>query len=301
MFLRLAILLLPLTSGFAAEVFQVTWPTQAASPPPRLSPEAEQLLPVFRLGLDHLPEATVVDMCLAQPLILGLTREQAATLRPLAAERYALIAKNPAYARAPSALSYCFAPANPGHGLASVHVPDHAGPGTPVIVFIHGYGGSFLWYQHYFAEVFPDHILICPAYGITTATIAQEYVTEAVAAVERKLQRKSGPPMLIGLSAGGFGACRLYARHPELFSRHLSLAAFPPDDVLNLFARHAQPAFLAGGDEAFVLSGDFARRMRIVRATCPSAQAGTIPGAGHFFMLTHREQTVTALRTWMGR
>ena len=216
MFLRLAILLLPLTSGFAAEVFQVTWPTQAASPPPRLSPEAEQLLPVFRLGLDHLPEATVVDMCLAQPLILGLTREQAATLRPLAAERYALIAKNPAYSRAPSALSYCFAPANPGHGLASVHVPDHAGPDTPVIVFIHGYGGSFLWYQH----------------------------------------------------------------------------AFP---------REARPSFLSGGDEAFVVSGDFARRMRIVRAVCPSAQAGTIPGAGHFFMLTHREQTVTALRTWMGR
>lgn len=301
MFLRLAILLLPLTSALAAEVFQVTWPTQAASPPPRLSPEAEQLLPAFRLGLEHLPEATVIDMSLAQPLILGLTREQAATLRPLAAERYALIAKNPAYSRAPSALSYCFAPAKPGHGLASVHVPDHAGPDTPVIVFIHGYGGSFLWYQHFLSEVFPDHILICPAYGITTATIPQEYVTEAVAAVERKLYRKIRSPALVGLSAGGFGACRLYAHQPECYARHLSLAAYPPDDVLNVFPRAARPAFLAGGDEAFVVSGDFARRMRIVRAACPSMQAGTIPGAGHFFMLTHREQTVTALRTWMGR
>ncbi|MFO1490411.1 MAG: alpha/beta hydrolase [Kiritimatiellia bacterium] len=139
-----------------------------------------------------------------------------------------------------------------------------------------------------------------PAYGITTATIPQEYVTEAVAAVERKLQRKSGPPVLIGLSAGGFGACRLYARHPELFSRHLSLAAFPPDDVLNVFPRAARPAFLSGGDEAFVVSGDFARRMRIVRAACPAMQAGTIPGAGHFFMLTHREQTMAVLRTWIG-
>ncbi len=301
MFLRLAILLLPFTSAVAAEVFQVTWPTRSASPPPRLSPEAEQLLPAFRLGLDHLPEAMVVDMCLSQPLILGLTREQAATLRPLAAERYALIAKNPAYACAPSALSYCFAPAKPGHGLASVHVPEQAGPDTSVLVFIHGYGGSFLWYQHFFSEVFPRHILICPAYGITTATIPQDYVAEAVAAVERKMDRKFGAPILVGLSAGGFGACRLYARHPERYARHLSLAAYPPDDVLNVFARGARPAFLSGGGEAFVVSGDFARRMRILRATCPSAQAGTIPGAGHFFMLTHREQTVTALRTWMGR
>ena len=301
MLLRLAILLLSLTSAVAAEVFQVTWPTQSAAPPPRLSPEAEQLLPAFRLGLEHLPEAAVVDMCLAQPLILGLTREQAATLRPLAAERYALIAKTPAYARAPSALPYCFAQGKPAHGLASVHVPDQVGPDTPVILFIHGYGGSFLWYQHFLAEVFPDHILICPAYGITTATIPQEYVTEAVAAVERKMDRKFRAPILVGLSAGGFGACRLYARHPERYARHLSLAAYPPDDVLNDFPREARPSFLSGGDEAFVVSGDFARRMRILRAACPSAQAGTIPGAGHFFMLTHREQTVTALRTWMRR
>ena len=301
MILRLAALLLPLASAFAAEVFQVTWPTQAASPPPRLPAQAEQLLPAFRVGVEHLPESTVVDMCLAQPLLLGLTREQAGTLRPLAAERYALMAKSPAYASAPSALPYCFAPGKPGHGLASMHVLDNAGPDTRVMVFLHGYGGSFLWYQHFLSEVFPRHILICPAYGITTAAIPRTYVTEAVAAVEQKLHRKFGAPALIGLSAGGFGACRLYARHPELYARHLSLAAFPPDDVLNDFPRGSRPAFLSGGDEAFVVSGDFARRMRIVRATCPAAQAGVIPNAGHFFMLTHREQTVTALRTWMGR
>lgn len=33
--------------------------------------------------------------------------------------------------------------------------------------------------------------------------------------------------------------------------------------------------------------------------SCPGAEAVTIPGADHFFLLTHREETVAYLRRWL--
>ena len=162
----------------ADEVIRVTWKTTHAAAPPQFSRPAADFLPMFRLALTTLPEAAIVTLALSQPALLGLTPAQAGMMRPLVAERYALIAKTPAYSDVPSALSYCFAEKRPQEGLALVHVPTGADARTPVLLFLHGYGGSFLWYQHLLAEHFGTHIIICPAHGINTSTISSEYVQE---------------------------------------------------------------------------------------------------------------------------
>ena len=64
---------------------------------------------MFRLALSAVPEAAIVTLALSQPALLGLTPAQAAMMRPLVAERYALIAKSPVYSGVASALPYCFA------------------------------------------------------------------------------------------------------------------------------------------------------------------------------------------------
>lgn len=285
----------------ADEVIRVTWKTTHSAAPPQFSRPAADFLPMFRLALTTLPESAIVALALSQPAMLGLTPAQAAMMRPLVADRYALIAKSPAYSGVASALPYCFAEKRPQEGLALVHVPTGVDARTPVLLFLHGYGGSFLWYQHLLAEYFGNHIIICPAHGINTSTIASEYVQECVQAVGLRLGRPVLKPVLMGLSAGGFGACDLYTKHPERFDRLICLAAYPPEDLLLKFPRDARAAFIAGGSEYFVKSGDFARRIAKVRQFAPATQAFTVPQADHFFLLSHTTLTMAKLREWMPR
>lgn len=285
----------------ADEVIRVTWKTTHAAAPPQFSRPAADFLPMFRLALTTLPESAIVALALSQPAMLGLTPAQAAMMRPLVAERYALIAKSPAYSGVASALPYCFAEKRPQEGLALVHVPTGADARTPVLLFLHGYGGSFLWYQHLLAEHFGNHIIICPAHGINTSTLSSEYVQECVQAVGLRLGRPVLKPVLMGLSAGGFGACDVYTKHPERFDRLICMAAYPPEDLLLKFPRDARAAFIAGGGEYFVKSGDFARRIAKVRQLAPATQEFTVPQADHFFLLSHTTLTMAKLREWMPR
>lgn len=273
----------------AAEVIQLTWPTQNASPPATVNGQAAQLMPAFRVALQNLPEGMIVSLALSQPAILGLSADEAETLQPLVAERYKTMAADVVYRAAPSALSYCFNSKKVGHGLASVHVPDGYGSQTPVMVFLHGYGGSFLWYQHFLAEHFPKHLIICPAYGITPSIMPAAYVTECLAAVEKKLGKPlAAKPWLLGLSAGGFGTCRVFADLPGRFAGLICIAAYP----LSRQDGTANTHFIAGGDEVFVKSGQFQRLVG-------KAKSYLIPGAGHFFLLTHENESVAKLREWL--
>ena len=254
---------------------------------------------MFRLALTNLPESAIVTLALSQPALLGLNPTQAATLRPLAAARYELIAKSPVYSGVASALPYCFAEKSPQEGLALVHIPTGADARTPVLMFLHGYGGSFLWYQHLLAEHFGQHIIICPAYGINTAATSSDYVQECVQAVGKRLVRPVLKPVLLGLSAGGFGACSLYTQHPERFDRMICIAAYPPEDLLLKFPREGKVAFIAGGEEPFVKSGTFARSVSQVRQRVPTTQDFIVPQADHFFLLSHTTVTMAKLREWI--
>lgn len=285
----------------ADEVIPVTWKTTHAAAPPEFSRPAADFLPMFRLALTTLPESAIVALALSQPALLGLSPAQAATMRPLVAERYARIANSPVYSGVASALPYCFAEKCPQEGLALVHLPTGADARTPVLLFLHGYGGSFLWYQHLLAEHFGNHIIICPAHGINTSTISSEYVQECVQAVGLRLGRPVLKPVLMGLSAGGFGACHLYTKHPERFDRLICMAAYPPEDLLLKFPRDTRAAFIAGGSEYFVKSGDFARRIAKVRQLAPATQEFTVPQADHFFLLSHTTLTMAKLREWITR
>jgi hypothetical protein len=233
----------------AQEVIRVTWPTKHASKPAVLQKPAADLLPAFRAALAILPESNIVAIALSQPAFLGLTEPEAVRLRQLCAERYGLIQKDAIFRKALSALLYCYSEQTPTQGLASVYRPKNSNSSTPCIVFLHGYGGSFLWYQHLLAEAFPNHIIICPAYGISSAMLPAAYLAECLTAAEEAVGHAIARPSLIGLSAGGFGAVRVYARSPDRFRSLIVLAAYPPEDTVNSFDQRMTAYFLAGGRE----------------------------------------------------
>jgi pimeloyl-ACP methyl ester carboxylesterase len=288
-----------LPAAEAQELLRVTWPTKHASKPAALQKPASDFLPAFRASLAFLPESNIVTLALSQPAFLGLSEREAVRLQQLCGERYRLIQNDAAFRKVPSALPYCYSEQTPTQGLAIVYRPKNSDPGTPCIVFLHGYGGSFLWYQQLLAEAFPNHVILCPAYGISSAMLPAAYLAECVAAAEQKLGHAIARPTLIGLSAGGFGAVRIYTRSPERFRGLVVLAAYPPEDTMNSFDKRMSAYFLAGSRESYVASGQFARSMRSLRSRGVTIESSTLRDADHFFLLSRREETLKIIRSWL--
>ena len=254
---------------------------------------------MFRLALKVLPESNIVALALSQPAFLGLEPRDTASLQALSRERYRLIRQDPAFRTAPSSLPYCFSEQTPTNGLALLYRPKQTDATTPCIVYLHGYGGSFLWDQHLLAETFPDRIVISPAYGIGSATVPLAYVTECLATAARRLGHSLSTPTLIGLSAGGFGAQRIYTKAPQMFSRAIIIAAYPPPDTLPQFTRAMSLCFVAGARESYVRSGEFQRALNIIRPRLGSLDFKILPDADHYFLLAEREKTKEILQQWI--
>lgn len=294
-----AVLALSCVHGLnAQEVLRLDWPTRHAAPPDS-SPEAALYLPVLRASVARLPESNVVSLALTQSSALGLSEADAAKLNTLVSRRYAAIAASAVFKAVPSALGYCLSETRPARGLALLYRPARTDARTPVIVFLHGYGGSFLWYQHQLAEWFPDHLILCPAYGIDPSAISAAYLNESLAAAAARLKHPLAPPVLIGLSAGGFGATRVYAAGPAPWRQLVVMAAYPPDDAFRAWPKSARAAFLAGEREYYVKDGGFAAYAKSLAARSTRFQSTVIPKADHFFLLTHPQETRLQLQSWI--
>lgn len=283
-----------------AETFDLDWPTRHGAPPPErnLTPEQQKWLPAFRASLGWLNEPAILTLALGQSPVFGVPPETGDRIAALVATRYEAIAQDPEFSNAPSHLAYCYSATRPSMGLARVTTPAPDKIATaPVILFVHGQGGSFLWYQHWLRSVFPEHIIISPAHGIFPGMVSPEYLLESLAAAEKRLGRRIEAPTLIGLSAGGFGVLRAAGRDPKRYDRTIVLAAFadPAGGVSNGWHGRSYH-FIAGAGEYFVQDGTLRRGADLLRRCGARAEIQTIAGADHFFALTHPEETAAALR-----
>lgn len=282
-----------------AQVIQVRWPTShAAAPFSGTAIVRPEWLGLFRASVASFPEETVIAGCLAQGQFLGLATNDALRLQGLFADYYKRLRQSESFRAVPSALSFCFSERKPAQGLATVYVPAQLKPCTPTIIFLHGFGGSLIAYLHYLAETFPDHLIVCPAYGVSPATIPYAYVNEAQKAVADRLKTKTERPVLMGLSAGGWGACRIYVQKPDSFRRLVVLAAFPPEDIRWRWNNTSDARFLCGAKEDYVANGTLRNQLNTLKPRTKDLDWKTIAGGDHFFFFSHEEQTKRILKDW---
>ena len=128
------------------------------------------------------------------------------------------------------------------------------------------------------------HFLIANPYGSATA---------------RHLGHSLSRPDLIGLSAGGFGALRVYTKSPEKFSRAIVMAAYPPADTLQQFSPAMSAYFVVGAREPYVQSGEFQRALNAIRPRIGKLEFNILPQADHYFLLAQRERAVDILQNWL--
>lgn len=286
----------------SAGLVDVQWTSTHTAPPPELTGNAKALLPAFRASLSILPESAIIALALSQPQLLDLPRSSAQQMAPLISQRYERIASDPLFGKAASVMGYCYGETKPTQGFARIYCPPHHSSDTTTLVFLHGYGGSFIWYQHWLVEHFKDCLIICPAYGINPSTIPPAYLAECMAAATRKLGHPLARPWLIGLSAGGFGVQRVFSSTARNYQGLIVLAAYPWDrSFITSANKDSRVCFLAGEREVFVTDGTWTRSLSDLKRHAPTLKSRLVPQADHFFMLTHPDQTTKWFEDFIGR
>lgn len=277
-----------------AEVRKIEWNTKHAATPAEI--KNTKLLPLIRLGVNNIPESTLMQLSSMGSQSLGLSKEDSNKLSELLNSEYEKIDTDPLFKKAPSVLDYCYSSNKPDKGIATVYLPDKVTTSTPSIVFLHGYGGSFKFYLRFLAKIFPDHIIICPAYGNSCAFIPQEYLNECMQAVNGSIKVQLSTPMLIGISAGGFGGFREYCRNPSSYRGYICLASYPPKEVIPKLPRNGSIHILAGEKEAF--AKDLLRQSHSFKAKSADFSLKFIPKEQHFFLLSSQAETAKILAAW---
>lgn len=294
--LKLVVLWLLAVSAGAQSVTQVWWRTTHAAPPISLAPQQREWFPLFRSTLRAMPEESIIALALTQGAALGLEQNESARLQNLFSSYYPRVRATAPFRNAPSALPYCFSDTKLTSGLATVYLPARITRETREIIFLHGDGGSLVAYLHYLSTLFPDTIIVCPAYGVSPGNIPFSYVAEAQGATAAWTQTLKHKPILLGLSAGGVGGCRIYAQQPGKFERLVCLGSIPPSDAIERFSQTAVARFVSGAKEPYVTDGTLARLLTAAKKRAPNVRWATIPGADHYFILSHEEQTRKLLR-----
>lgn len=280
----------------AQEVIHLQWPTKIAAPPVQLTPDIEKLMPVFRFSSGLLPESTTLLTSLSMPGALGVSADEAKEMYAPAEKRYTEIANSSVFRKTASAISYCFSERQPSTGFANLYLPAKVEKETPVVLFLHGFAGSFQWYLHVMAETYPDAIILAPAYGIYPPGMPPEYLFEAIDAAEKKVGHRLPPPTLVTLSAGVRAGFHAYITHPNRFESLIAIAGFPNAADLAQVLPGGSIYFLAGGNEGYVPA--LAKIVETLRAKGTFVRFETVPQGNHFFLLTKANDTIARLRNW---
>lgn len=282
-FFHLTLLCILALTASAQSVQTLQWPTKyAAKPPTNLD---ARWLATFRVGLSSITEAQAVGLSGPAAQALGLPQEQAGRLQRLLVPLYDQIKQDDVFKSTRSALPFCYSEATPTNGFATVYFPEKLDTNKAPIIFLHGYGGSFLWPVYLLARTFPDRLIIAPAYGLSGANIHPLYLQQALRATQEalKLDEFPGKPILIGLSAGGTGVMQIYGARAINYTGAICLATYPPTEMTRSFRAGHKLEFICGDKEFFVQNQMLAKGVEAFKKRGASVTQNLLKNADHFF------------------
>jgi hypothetical protein len=277
------------------------FPTQSLPPafrPPKQFAEGYKL---FKAGGALVPEdVTVKAVILAGNSRLGLTTEQTKRLSADMDRVYSRISADALFKNVPSALPYCLADTRPAQGHYFAYYPPKVADDTPVIVFLHGFGGNFLFYAHLLKEEFPDAVILLPSWGASWHDGTLQYLDDLYADVKRRKSLTVRRPCLMAISAGGPAGFRLYNQRPDGFSCCVAIASAPSQAIVPQLKSDLKILMVNGKqDSRFPLAAVQSITTQLAQRL-PHFRLHVLDG-DHFFLLAKREETFRVIKEFLDK
>lgn len=278
-----------------------SFPTQSLPPPFRVAKQFATGYKVFQMGAAFVPEqVTVKSVILFGGPQLGLKSHSTARLYAGLDRVYGSIAKDPLFQNVPSALPYCLADKRPSQGHYFAYYPPKVAADTPQIVFLHGFGGNFLFYAYLLKEEFPDAIILMPSWSGSWYDGTMQYLEDMYKDVKRKKHLSIDKPWLMAISAGGPAGFRLYQERPDRFSCFVSIASAPSLQVTPVLSGDLKILMINGRTDVGFPIAHIESIAAKLSPRLPHFRLHVIDG-DHFFLLSHRKETFREIKAFLGK
>jgi pimeloyl-ACP methyl ester carboxylesterase len=215
------------------------------------------------------------------------------------ADVYTRIYSDSDFASVSSALPYCFATRRHSQGHYFMYRPDKLPEDPACIVFLHGYGGNFMFYTWVLKEEFPDAIILVPSWSVSWAHGSSLYLRDMLKDAERRTGVSLERPWLMGISAGGYGGFSIYNRCSSHFRGYVCIASAPANAVAYALKPDLRILMLNGLDDAMAPIAVVRRQAGLVKKRGISFFRYRELDGNHFFLLSNRKATFDAIRAFM--
>lgn len=227
---------------------------------------------------------------------------QAARLRGLVLDQYRDMNEDPAFRRLGSVMGFAYADRDVGHLF--VFAPPGGTSNRPILIFLHGSGGSFKAYFHVFYELArgQNMVLVCPSFGFGNWHHAGGL--EAIdRAYEYAVGHLGGSPdrvYLAALSNGGRGATRALAAHPDRYAGAVFVSAVMEPLIIGSARHDGTPALVLHGAKDRRIPMAYAEMgIEALRSSHADVTVRLWPEEDHFLLFSQEPAVLDAIVGWM--
>lgn len=176
--------------------------------------------------------------------------------------------------------------------------------GSPTVLFLHGFGGNFLFYAWALKKLIPNSTLINPSCGmdwlLRPAADNLEYIDDLLKHFHHRIGLDLSEVWLAGISDGGVASFEIASLRPGLFRGLISFASSPiPMHPNSMLPRGYKVLMLNGAeDDRFPIKACAEQAATLAKAGI-DLKFVIISEGDHFFILSHPEKMKTAIESFM--
>lgn len=231
-----------------------------------------------------------------------IDRAQAARLRGLVLDQYRDMNEDQAFPPLGSVMGFAYADRDVGH--LYVFAPPGGTSNRPVLIFLHGSGGSFKAYFHIFYELAKGQnmVLVCPSFGF-----GNWHQAGGVEAIDRAYEYATGPlggspdrVYLAALSNGGRGATRALAAHPDRYAGVVFVSAVMEPLIIGSARHDGTPTLVFHGAKDRRIPMTYADLgIQALRSAGADVTVRVWPGEDHFLLFSQEPAVREEIVGWM--
>jgi predicted esterase len=249
---------------------------------------------LFYNALNTSSEKSIITLAIALGgKQIGLQTKDTEQLARIIPPIYEEIEEDEEFKNTKSALPYCLS-SNKTQGHYFIYTPEKKAKGT--ILFLHGYGGNFLFYMFALKKEFPDYKIIIPTYGVKWAKNGIPYLNDLLK--DLKIDNSKEKIWLMALSGGGPIGFEFYKKRFDRFKGYTCLASTPLDTQVAQIHKLSNILIINGKKDSPRLLQRVAKNVKAIKASNKKVKSHLIDGS-HFFMMTNRKETFNLIRKFI--
>jgi hypothetical protein len=201
-----------------------------------------------------------------------------------------------------SALPYCFSKTRAKKGHYFLVAPGSITGKTEVIIFLHGYGGNFMYYPWLLRKQFPDRIILIPSWGGTWRNGTHIYIeTMRKDAMKRLGIEKHGvKPWLLALSDGGAKASDIYRENMKDYAGLVLIATEMSSTSAGKLGADGVVMMLNGSIDRRFPIRKIRAQVKAVRKRVKGFRFVEIKGGDHYFMMMKEKRCFDEIKKFIG-